>query len=55
MENHCQIELHFFFKELHDRLSTNLKWRNLLKQINQNEIESVGESCVSSSHLGLAK
>jgi hypothetical protein len=55
MENHCKIEPHIFFKNLRDRISAKSKWRNLSKQINQNETKSIGEPCVFSSHLGLVK
>jgi hypothetical protein len=46
MENYFQIEP--FKRKLHDKLNTKLKWRNLSKQINQNETKSVGELCMSS-------
>jgi len=55
MENHCPIEPHIFLKILRDRVSAKSKWRNLSKQINQNETKSVGEPCVFSSHLGLVE
>jgi hypothetical protein len=55
MENHCQIEPHIFKKNMHDRVSAKSKWKNLSKQINQNETKSVGEPCVLSSHLGLVE